>query len=114
MSNGEQTQQLQLYVVPGTLVLHYLAGDGFPKIKLNWCGKLENWKILHTSQLKGKGTNQTLEHLLKKYDAVFNGQMGTVKGFIAKLVLRDDATPKFSKTRWSAYPCERHRLGLNL
>lgn len=30
VSYGEQTQQLQLYVVPGTGP-HYLAGNGFKK-----------------------------------------------------------------------------------
>lgn len=29
--------------------------------------------------------------------------MGTVKGFTAKLVLRDDATPKFCKARFVPY-----------
>ncbi|XP_052323292.1 uncharacterized protein K02A2.6-like [Oncorhynchus keta] len=59
--------------------------------------------MLHTFQSKEKGTDQTLEHLRNKYNTVFSDQMGTVKGFTAKLVLRDDATPKFCKARSVPY-----------
>ncbi|XP_036813549.1 uncharacterized protein K02A2.6-like [Oncorhynchus mykiss] len=59
--------------------------------------------MLHTFQSKENGTDQTLEHLQKKYNTVFSDQMGTVKGFTAKLVLRDDATPKFCKARSVPY-----------
>ncbi|XP_036842776.1 uncharacterized protein K02A2.6-like [Oncorhynchus mykiss] len=89
---GGQTQQLQLYVVPGTGPPLF-GREWLSKIKLNWC----NLKMLHTFQSKEKSTYQTLEHLRKKYNTVFSDQMGTVKGFTAKLVLRDDATPKFCK-----------------
>lgn len=59
--------------------------------------------MLHTFQSKEKGTDQTLEHLRKKYNTVFSDQMGTVKGFTAKFVLRDDATPKICKARSVPY-----------
>ncbi|XP_036815479.1 uncharacterized protein LOC118943635 [Oncorhynchus mykiss] len=95
---GGQTQQLQLYVVPGTGPPLF-GREWLSKIKLNWC----DLKMLHTFQSKEKGTDQTLEHLRKKYNTVFSDQMGTVKGFTAKLVLRDDATPKFCKARSVPY-----------
>ena len=41
--------------------------------------------------------------LLKKYKTVFSDQLGTVKFFTTKLVLRDDTTPKFCKARSVPY-----------
>lgn len=57
--------QLQLYVVPGTAPPLF-GREWLSKIKLNWC----DLKMLHTFQSKEKGTDQTLEHLRKKYNTV--------------------------------------------
>ena len=45
-------------------------------------------------------TNQTrLNEMLKRYDEVFQDELGTMKTIKAKLRLRENATPKFHQPR---------------
>ena len=60
-------------------------------IKLDW----KSIKFLQT----GKSTEYKVQELLKKYNSVFKAESGTVKGMKASLTLRENAQPKFCKSR---------------
>ena len=85
--NG-QVHQLPLLVV---------AGQGPPLLGRNWLSTLR----LDWSHIKQVRTG--LESLLPKYSEVFRDELGTLKGIETKLVVQEDAKPKFFKPRSVQY-----------
>lgn len=75
---GEKTQELPLYVVNGNGP-PLLGRDWLTHMKLNW----NEIKLLRTTNITQTETHKRLEQILKKYRAVFQDQMGTMKGFEA-------------------------------
>ena len=56
-----------------------------------------DWKAI---ELAAMDTNQTrLNQVLKRYDEVFQDELGTMKTIKAKLKLKENATPKFHCSR---------------
>ena len=63
-----------------------------------WLSKLRlNWSEIHYA------TNPGLHQLLSEYDSIFQGGLGTFKGYEAKVEVDPDATPKFCKARTLPY-----------
>lgn len=87
------TQKLPLYVVNGNGPTLF-GRDWLTHMKLKW----SELQLLRTTDTTETNIQNRLQQLLKKYEAVFQDQMGTVKDFEAKLVLKDP-TPTFCKAR---------------
>ena len=86
---GGQESSLPLLVVSGDGPI-LLGRNWLEKIKLNWY----NIFWLH---------NATLSELLDKYKRVFGSDLGTAKGFKAKIIVETNATPKFLRARSIQY-----------
>ena len=85
---NDQVQQLPLLVV---------AGDGPSLWGRDWLAAIQlNWA--HIKQVR-----TGLEPLLQKYSEVFQEELGTLKGIEAKLVVKENAVPKFHKLRSVPY-----------
>ena len=87
---NDQVQQLPLLVV---------AGDGPSLWGRDWLAAIQlNWA--HIKQVR-----TGLEPLLQKYSEVFQEELGTLKGIEAKLVVKENAVPKFPHTsKFTHYP----------
>ena len=86
---GEQKKKLTLYVIrqEGPCLL---GREWLTSIRLDW----------KTIRLVAMDTNQTgLHEMLKRYDEVFQDELGTMKTIKAKLKLKENATPKFHRPR---------------
>ena len=81
-----------------TLPLLVVKGDGPSLFGRNWLNqiRLEWHEIynLHTSSLQA---------ILQKHTAVFQEGLGTLKGFKAKILVEEGATPRFCKARTVPY-----------
>ena len=72
-------------------------GQGPPLFGRNWLKKIQlNWMSI-------KQVSTRLEQILKKYNDVFQNELGTLKGIQTKLVVSENATPKFFKPRSVPY-----------
>ena len=82
---GEQKKQLTLYVT---------KQEGPCPLGKEWLTTIRlDWK---TIRLAAMDTNQTqLNEMLKRFDEVFQDELGTMKTIKAKLRLKENATPKF-------------------
>ncbi|KAK3100621.1 hypothetical protein FSP39_022706 [Pinctada imbricata] len=95
----DQVHTLKLYVLQkGKSVL--LGRDWLSEIKLNWP---ELGKISATKEKQTMSKNPQLQDILDKHAAVFNDEWGTLRDIKAKLRLKADATPKFTKARSVAH-----------
>uniref|UniRef100_A0A8C4Q2Z7 ribonuclease H n=1 Tax=Eptatretus burgeri TaxID=7764 RepID=A0A8C4Q2Z7_EPTBU len=84
---GNNTYELQLLIIPG---------DGPTLHGRNWLDVVKlNWEHIHRLQASKPPT--VLQHLLARYPDVFKDELGTLKGFTAKLNIEKDAKPIFSK-----------------
>ena len=84
---GYQKQEIpQLLVVAGENGPSLLGRNWLSSMRLDWCS------ILNLSDNK-------LSPLLEKYSKVFSEGLGTLKGFQAKLFIKDNAKPIFCKAR---------------
>ena len=80
------------------LPLIVVVGNGPTLFGRKWLEKIQiDWKSLKLQQV-AKYT-QTVENLIKKYDELFQQGVGTLKGYKAKLSLKQGAVPKFFKPR---------------
>ena len=81
-----------------TLPLLVVKGDGPSLFGRNWLNHIRlEWHEIynfHTSSLQAT---------LQKHGAVFKEGLGTLKGFKAKILVEDGATPRFSKARTVPY-----------
>ena len=70
-------------------------GDGVALMGRDWLSTLElNWKEI--SQLyQTNFPKPKLEDLVQQYPAIFDGKLGTIKGVMAKLVVKENATPQY-------------------
>ena len=74
-----------------------MAGDGPSLWGRDWLAAIQlNWA--HIKQVR-----TGLEPLLQKYSEVFQEELGTLKGIEAKLVVKENAVPKFHKLRSVPY-----------
>ena len=81
MRYGGQESSLPLLVV---------SGDGPSLLDRNWLEKIKlNWYNIFWLH------NATLSELFDKYKRVFGSDLGTAKGFKAKIIVETNATPKF-------------------
>ena len=84
-----QTTQLPLVVV---------KGGGPTLMGRNWLNKIVlNWNEIHYTPSVG------LQDLLGKYQDVFQGKLGTLNDFKARICVDPDATPRFCKARTMPY-----------
>lgn len=84
-----QTPQLQLVVVKGkgpTL----MGRDWLSKIRLDWSKIYYTWSA-------------GLESVLSEFKEVFQEELGTFKGFEAKIEVDPNATPRYCKARTVPY-----------
>ena len=85
---NNQEYQLSLFVVKGgTSCL--LGRDWLSVIKLDW----------HSIATVQKSLEGELNQLLDRYQAVFDGKVGTIRGCEARLLLREGAQPRFHRAR---------------
>ena len=76
-----------------TLPLVVVEGDGPVLLGRNWLVNLQlDWQGI-------KKVYTGVESLLQKYDELFRDELGTLKGITARLVVDENATPKFFKPR---------------
>ena len=76
-----------------SLPLMIVPGQGAALIGRNWLSHLKlDWG-------KIKQMNRPLDELTQRYSAVFNDELGTVKGLKAKIHVKENATPHFFKPR---------------
>ena len=77
------------------LRLVIVAGNGPSLFGRDWlaCLKLD-WHRMHLVQ-----STTSVQELLSKYKSLFEGNLGTVESFEGKLLLKQDAQPKFFKAR---------------
>ena len=87
---NNQTDKLSVIVLEGAGPSH-LGRDWLHRFRIDW-------KSLFVIQ---KGAS--LENVLTKYEMVFNEGLGTVLGYEAKLVLKENAVPRFCKARPMPY-----------
>ena len=79
------------------LPLIVVDGQGPPLFGRNWPQKIRlNWMSI-------KQVSTRLDQLLKKYGDIFQNELGTLKGIQTKLVVQENATPKFFKPRSVPY-----------
>ena len=75
-----------------SLPLIIVDGHGPSLLGRNWLSKIQlNWTSI-------KQVSTELDVLLRKYGDVFKNELGTLKGVKAKLVVLENATPKFFKS----------------
>ena len=73
------------------LPLVVVEGDGPVLLGRNWLVNLQlDWQGI-------KKVYTGVESLLQKYDELFRDELGTLKGITARLVVDENATPKFFK-----------------
>ena len=89
VSYGDQHKQLPLLVVSGKGP-SLLGKDWLSEIRLRWK------EILRVQE-------DTLEQVLREHDEVFQDELGTLKGFQAKIYVDPSAQPKFCKARSVPY-----------
>ena len=93
---GESTVHVQYNSQEAVIIT---KGDGVALIGGNWLSTLKlNWKeisqVYQTNSPKLK-----LEDLVQQYPALFDGELGTIKGVMAKLVVKESAAPQYFKPR---------------
>ena len=81
------------------LSLIIAEGDGPPLLGRNWLEHVQlDWKVIKALSLPSE-PKKNLETLLRKYEEVFQDELGHIRNFNAKLIVRPDAEPKFIKAR---------------
>ena len=85
------------------LTPYVIKGDGPSLLERDWLYQLNLdiqglWKITVTYPQSADGTSQR-DHLLGKYDKVFEDEPAEINTFEATLHLKDNAVPKFCKAR---------------
>ena len=93
MFNAEVKCEEQQYSLP----LLVVDGDGPSLFGCNCLSSITlDWKSI-------KHLSTGLDSLLQKYKEIFKDELGTLKGVYSKLVVKQDATPKFFKLRSVPY-----------
>ena len=94
-----QTAKLPLLIIKGAGP-SLLGKDWLSSIRLPW------QHLLHKIQ-----TDSTdLQHLLKKHASVFKAELGSAKGFTAKIHVEEKAKPLFCKARPVTYALEEKSI----
>ena len=71
-----------------------VKGAGPPPLGMNWMEHIRlDWPQINLVQL---GSLQTV---LRSHEAVFQGGLGALQGYQARILVDPDATPRFSKAR---------------
>ena len=96
-----------------------LEGDGVSLLGRNWLNEIDiDWsKVIksnstgvHAINSKDKSLENVVESrlkkLLKEYDCLFEKRLGRIKDYKAKLNLKSDAVPKYSKARTVPFALE--------
>ena len=64
----------------------------------NWSKKIRlNWQAIRLN--RASDVSSELRTLLEKYQPLFSKTLGTIKNFSTKLTLKNEAKPKFCKSR---------------
>ena len=92
--------------VPGSkpLKLIVVKGGGVNLLGRNWLNQVRiDWKsVIQRSVNKvtvDKSISSKLKTVLEKYASIFENRIGKIKGYKAKLHVKGDAVPKFTKAR---------------
>ena len=101
MSYGSHTQKFDLYVVPEVKQILFRL-EWLRSIQLDWA----EIHSLHDSVDFPPSSNPELNTLLKNYQGVFQGGLGTLKDVKVKFIVPDESTPKFFKARNVPYALE--------
>ena len=77
-----------------TLPLIVVEGEGLTLVGRNWLDHIVlDWKEIYLI------CNAPLQAVLEKHKVVFEEQLGKLKGFEAKILVDQEATPRFCKAR---------------
>ncbi|XP_018316621.1 uncharacterized protein K02A2.6-like [Mycetomoellerius zeteki] len=91
IEHNQQTVSHQIHVSEGSCLF---GRDLLRKIQMDWTGIKKQ-----CSQVCRISNELSLTTLLKEYSDVFDQPVETIKDFKAKLMLKEDATPRFFKPR---------------
>ena len=103
--NSQKYPGMPLIVLEGAGV-NLLGRDGLNVIQLDWhtviCPKVSKVSKIHhefvteciSNEIKGQ-----LDSLMEANSALFQDRIGTIKGYEAKIYIKTDAVPKFTKAR---------------
>ena len=76
-----------------------VKGTGPTLLGRNWLEHIRlDWQQINLVQLG------SLQAVLRSHEAVFQGGLGALQGYLAKILVDPDATPRFSKARSVPYP----------
>eukprot|EP00118_Oscarella_pearsei_P019665 m.210272 g.210272 ORF g.210272 m.210272 type:complete len:329 (+) comp39743_c0_seq9:1996-2982(+) len=93
------------------LALLVVKEDGPALMGRNWLQAIRlDWSTMRIHRVK---QTSGAEELKKKYSELFRDEIGTLKGFRAKLRLKDDASPRFYRPRSVPYAF-RQKIGEDL
>ena len=93
----QQCEKLPLVIVDGNGPSLF-GRQWLDSIKLNWKSINPNWKSINHVQSK------TLQSVLDRHQEVFKQELGTLKGYEAKISVDPDARPRFVKPGQSLMP----------
>ena len=80
------------------LSLLVVEGDGPSLLGRDWLSKLRlNWQQIFIMQ--AEESHKGLEKVLSQFKEVFNPNLGSLRGYTAKIHLEDNAVPRFYKAR---------------
>ena len=102
--DGKHYNGLHLYVINGEGV-NLIGRDWLSVIRLKWNNLFDNYgkKSEYTCKLDEhdvrKPVCDKLSDILNKHAEIFNDELGTLKGMKAKLIVKENAKPKFCKAR---------------
>ena len=75
-----------------------------PLFGRSWLRVLKiNWNAIKKLQIESKPTQEQLQALLATHEAVFQDEIGELRGMEAKLPLKEHTTPKFCRARQVPY-----------
>ena len=94
---------MKLYVVEGSGA-NLLGRNWLNMIELDWSTVLYTANALHIEHYNTVGrvppeAKDELNDILVKYKSIFEDTIGTMKGYKAKINIKDNAIPRFAKAR---------------
>ena len=96
---GESTFHVRYNAQEADLPVIITKGSGVALIGRDWLSTLKlNWKEI-SQVYQHNSPKPKLENPVQQYPSLFDGELGTIKGVKAKLVVKENATPQYFKPR---------------
>jgi len=96
---GKSTVHVQYNGQEADFPVIITKGDGVAVMGRDWLFTIKlNWKEI-SQVYQTTSPESKLECLVQQYPALFDGELGTIKGVTAKLVVKENATPQYFKPR---------------